>query len=139
MKRFKEFIYSEGQISLFIVLIGGLILGSSILMIKRRYNPPCKIQVVSACQPRVSSKQSTASIRPRNSTLTTKSQTFLININTAEKEELQLLPGVGPKIAERIIEYRKNNGRFKQKEEIMEVKGIGKKRFERWKDLITVD
>ena len=67
-----------------------------------------------------------------------KNKTGLININTASKEELTELTGVGPKIAERIIEYRKTHGGFSSKEEIMNVKGIGEKIFEKFKDDITV-
>jgi comEA protein len=61
-----------------------------------------------------------------------------ININTASLEELQKLPRIGPKIAQRVIDYRKANGSFKKVEEIMKVKGIGEKTFNRLKDLITV-
>ncbi len=61
-----------------------------------------------------------------------------VNINKATMEELAVLKGVGPKIAERIVEYRSNN-RFDKIEEIMEVKGIGPKTFEIIKEQITVD
>jgi comEA protein len=61
-----------------------------------------------------------------------------ININTASLEELQKLPRIGPKIAQRVIDYRKANGDFKKIEEIMKVKGIGEKTFNRFKDMITV-
>ncbi len=61
-----------------------------------------------------------------------------ININTASADELQKLPGIGAKIAQRIIDYRKEHGEFKRIEEIMKVKGIGEKTFNRIKDLITV-
>ena len=67
-----------------------------------------------------------------------KNKTGLININTASKDELTELTGVGPKIAERIIEYRKTHGGFSSKEEILNVKGIGEKIFEKFKDYITV-
>lgn len=67
-----------------------------------------------------------------------KNKSGLININTASKDELTELTGVGPKIAERIIEYRKTHGGFSSKEEILNVKGIGKKIFEKFKDYITV-
>ena len=61
-----------------------------------------------------------------------------ININTATVEELVSLPGIGNKIANRIIEYREQNDNFKTIEEIMNVKGIGKKKFKKIKQLITV-
>ena len=62
----------------------------------------------------------------------------LVNINTADSGLLQTLPGIGPKTAERIIEYRETAGRFKSIEEIQDVKGIGPKKYEKLKTLITV-
>ena len=62
----------------------------------------------------------------------------LININKDSKEELQKLPGVGEKIAERIIFYRDKNGRFNKNEDITNVAGIGEKKYERMKGFITV-
>ena len=61
-----------------------------------------------------------------------------ININTADSEELQKLYRIGPALAERIIEYRNSFGDFVTIEEIMEVKGIGEKTFEKIKDEICV-
>ena len=61
-----------------------------------------------------------------------------ININSFKINELTRLPGVGPKLAERILEYRKRHGPFKSKEEIIQVKGIGQKKFEKIKGLITL-
>jgi len=63
----------------------------------------------------------------------------LININTADKDELTKLRGVGPVIADRILEYRQNNGAFENIEDIKKVKGIGPKTFEKMKDSITVN
>lgn len=60
----------------------------------------------------------------------------IVNINTATAEELQTLNGIGPKMAERIIEHRKTNGAFKSIEEIKKVRGIGDKKFEKFKDHI---
>ena len=62
----------------------------------------------------------------------------LININTASKEELESLSGIGDAYAERIIEYREQMGGFDSIEEIMEISGIGESKFEAIKDLITI-
>lgn len=61
-----------------------------------------------------------------------------ININTASLDELQKLPRVGPQVAQRIIDFRKEHGNFKKIEEIMKVRGIGEKTFNQLKDLIVV-
>lgn len=61
-----------------------------------------------------------------------------VNINTATQADLESLPRIGPKVAQRIIEYRNQNGNFKKVEDIMKVKGIGEKVFAQIKDLITV-
>jgi competence protein ComEA len=61
-----------------------------------------------------------------------------VNINLADERELQVLPGVGPAMAQRIIEYRETNGPFASIEEITNVSGIGPTRLEQLRDLITV-
>ncbi len=61
-----------------------------------------------------------------------------VNINTADQAQLDTLPGIGPAYAQRIIQYREINGPFKAIEDIKRVSGIGDKRFEQLKDLITV-
>ena len=62
-----------------------------------------------------------------------------VNINEASVEELTKLKRIGPKIAQRIVEYREKNGPFETPEDIMNVKGIGPKTFELNKDRITVE
>ena len=61
-----------------------------------------------------------------------------VNINKADAEQLQALPGIGPGTAERIIRYREQHGPFQRIEELMNVRGIGPRRFARLKDRITV-
>lgn len=63
---------------------------------------------------------------------------FPVNINTASREQLQQLPRIGPAMAARIIEYRTQNGKFKNKEELMKVRGIGEKTFQNLKDMISI-
>ena len=61
-----------------------------------------------------------------------------VNINTASKEELDTLPGIGPSTAEKIINYRKEKGKFKSIEEIKDVSGIGDSKYENIKDMIEI-
>lgn len=61
-----------------------------------------------------------------------------VNINTASSIELEVLPAIGPKTAQKIIEYRNNRGGFKKKEEIMNVSGIGIKTYEKIMDKIKI-
>jgi competence protein ComEA len=61
-----------------------------------------------------------------------------VNINTAGVEELMALPGIGKAYAERILEYRQKNGPFKTAEDLLNVRGIGEKTFEKIKDRLTV-
>ena len=62
-----------------------------------------------------------------------------VNINTASKEELMRLPHIGPKTADKIIEYRNRHGKFLTIEDIKQIKGIGDKRFRDLRDFIVVD
>ncbi|MGP1488295.1 MAG: helix-hairpin-helix domain-containing protein [Peptoanaerobacter stomatis] len=62
----------------------------------------------------------------------------LVNINTADKTILISLPSIGEKTAEKIIQYRETNGNFKSIDDIKNINGIGEKKFEQIKDLITV-
>ncbi len=61
-----------------------------------------------------------------------------ININTADSETLDRLPGIGPSIARRIVDYRKEHGRFKSTSELLQVPGIGEKKLAEFKDSITI-
>lgn len=66
------------------------------------------------------------------------STTELINLNTASTLELEALSGIGPTTAQKIVDYREQNGPFINAEDIINVSGIGPGTYERIKDLITV-
>jgi competence protein ComEA len=61
-----------------------------------------------------------------------------VNINTAGQAELEQLPGIGPSLAKKILDFRQKNGQFKTPNDLMAVPGIGEKKFEQLKNLITV-
>jgi competence ComEA-like helix-hairpin-helix protein len=62
-----------------------------------------------------------------------------VNINSAGIKQFMELPGIGQKTAERIIEYRTSRGKFSSKKEILQVKGIGAAKYEKFKDLIFIE
>jgi competence protein ComEA len=77
----------------------------------------------------------TATPRPNSSPA---KPTMMVNLNTATSAELETLPGVGAKMASRIIEYRQKKGPFKKIEELMNVQGMGEKNFLKLRSQLTV-
>jgi len=69
---------------------------------------------------------------------TTSKKDSKVNINTANKEKLATLPGIGEGTAEKIIEYRSKTGKFKTIDEIKKIPGIGESKFKSLKDKITI-
>lgn len=62
-----------------------------------------------------------------------------VNINTATEGQIALLPGIGPKLAAEVVNYRTNNGNFNAIDDIKKVNGVGGKKFEKIKDFVAVD
>ena len=74
----------------------------------------------------------------KKSDLGTSTNHTIVNINTATQTELETLPGIGPSLALKIINYRKENGKFSSSEDIKNVSGIGESKFEQLKKYIRV-
>lgn len=114
-----------------IFLIAALVVGSGVTLYKRAH-PKFAPELI------LQKREITSSYQ--NNYLSDKEMDMKrIDINRANSEQLQLLPGIGPAISKRIVEYRKIHGDFKTIEDIIQVKGIGPKTFQRLKDYLTVD
>ncbi|MFW6175676.1 MAG: ComEA family DNA-binding protein, partial [Acidobacteriota bacterium] len=63
----------------------------------------------------------------------------VVNVNTAETAQLELLPRIGPALAGRIIEFREDNGPFEAKEDLLLVRGIGERTLELLEDFVAIE
>jgi comEA protein len=124
------FSFTPQETKALIFLVAALLVGSGITWYKRthpQFAPELKLETREAGLP--------SQVEPPS---TLQEETGKINLNQASEAELERLPGVGPTLSRRIVEYRIINGPFHQVEEIMQVAGIGPKTFERIKHQITV-
>ena len=71
-------------------------------------------------------------------TLGAEARSGVVNVNSAGASQLALLPRVGPSVAQRIVDYRKQNGPFKKAEDLMLVQGIGEKTFQLLKPYVAI-
>jgi len=94
--------------------------------------------VIPAAAAQQSKSTSSAAPKPASAAKAAPAPSAPININTATQAQLESLPGVGAKAAQRVLEYRKQNGSFKKVEDLMNVKGFGEKTFLKLKPLLTV-
>lgn len=129
----------------YILIASALFIVALILIYIAVYSPPLVPE-------NIASKQSvviqTTTKSPTNKNIsttskivssTTNSDVIIININTATVEQLITLDGIGEKIAKRIIDYRTENGAFTNIDELMNVSGIGEKKFNAIKKFISVN
>jgi len=70
---------------------------------------------------------------------TVKALAYPLNINTATKEELMTISGIGEVYAERILAYREENGDFTALEQLTEIEGVGEKRLETWREYLCCE
>ena len=104
-----------------------------------RISIPVKVEeTTTEGSPAEASGAGTLTDEPQGAASPTSAPEWPVDINTATQSELESLPGIGPVLASRIIDYRAENGPFSKIEDIQNVSGIGPKTFERFKDLIIV-
>jgi comEA protein len=120
-----------------VVLLAGVLVMSGLLLIKQKEAPSTFTESAAT---NLSESSTSAVKKPAGSSSqqATNDKTTLVNINKASLEELDTLPGVGPATAQKIIDYRTQNGPFPNIEAIDNVSGIGPAKYAEIKDLITI-
>jgi competence protein ComEA len=120
-----------------VVLLAGVLVMSGLLLIKQKDAPATFTESAASNLPASSSSAvelpTETSAPSSNST-----KSSLVNINKGSLEELDTLPGVGPATAQKIIDYRTQNGPFPSIEAIDNVSGIGPSKYAQIKDLISI-
>ncbi len=125
------FTFTPQETKALIFLLAALIVGSGITLYKRshpRFAPQLVLQRMES-----EAVRETGDVSDQAG-----SEKTLIDINRAAAEDLELLPGLGPALSRRLVEYRESNGPFARIEDIVQVQGIGAKTFQRIKDYISV-
>jgi competence ComEA-like helix-hairpin-helix protein len=136
--------HHEGvTVGLLLSLVFATILGAVLLRVKRPTPAPIVIQSLTPLLTSTSAPAATLVLPAAAPDAANAGLLALpghrININTASASELETLPGIGPVLAQRVVEYRQSNGPFRTPEDIKDVKGIGDGIFAEIKDSITVE
>ncbi len=127
-----------------LVIVCGLLIAALLVGYNAFYNPSAKETVFVDKSSYSSDKESYGQDSVSENLLEAEKDESLfpdtpkVNINTADKETLAELDGIGDTIAQRIIDYRNENGGFKSTDDLMNVNGIGKQKYELIKDSITI-
>ena len=120
-----------------VVLLALVLVGSGVLLLKQKDTPATFTAgtPAAATDPTTNANAKTeqAAAQPTSAT-----KAAPVNINKAGLEELDTLPGVGPATAQKILDYRTQNGDFTTTDGIMDVSGIGPSKYAQMKDLISI-
>ena len=134
----------QRKIELALLLVTVAFLGFCLGLFLGRRHEPDTVTItteLAATQPADESAASSAGEAMQTEPAESTSAAYLLgrlNINTATVEDLATLPGIGEKLAQRIVDYRERNGGFSAVEELCNVSGIGEKRLDAIREYITV-
>jgi competence protein ComEA len=128
-------IFTRGDILAVLLLIACLLLGGALIILQKstRQLPP-ELVIQTVTQAGETKREAVPSSPPK-----TGSPMLLININSAPADSLELLPGIGPVYASRIIDYRNTHGAFESLDELTDIRGIGPKTLKKIENLITLE
>ncbi len=127
---------NKGSLALFVVTAAAVIFASGFFL--GRCVVPSGISAVMHTAPTSAVTAAPTSLATTALTSPPATQALPVNVNTADAEELDGLPGIGPVLAQRIVDYRNEHGPFSTPEEVGNVPGIGEKTLAEILDFITV-
>lgn len=128
--------FTRREILVLLFLVTGLVAGMGVRVYRQHWEPLPEIsdETIQLSQTLEESRGETNGIKEDRV-----EERLIVNINDADCPTLEKLPGIGPVIAARIVDYRQRHGVFQAPEELMKVRGIGKQNYQRIKPFIEVD
>lgn len=129
----------ERKIALVLLMLTLTFAGFCVGLFIGKQREPASVTIYTTKTPTATASESTAAPEsPPESTQGAAYVDGLLDINLASVEDLTTLPGIGPALAQRIVDYRGQNGRFSSVEELRNISGIGEKRLSAILEYITV-
>lgn len=129
----------ERKIALVLLMLTLTFAGFCVGLFIGKQREPASVTIYTTKTPTATVSESTAAPEPPpESTQGAAYVDGLLDINLASVEDLTTLPGIGPALAQRIVDYREQNGRFSSVEELRNISGIGEKRLSAILEYITV-